>query len=347
MRCGLAAPGRSDGRRAVHCALPSHHVPTPLTHAPGELVTCANGDASEKIGRPVEEGQMCLVSPRADVIVLHLYDGQLKVRCRVAAACRARSFRAVVGAGTPWTKHSPPPPLSSSFPPAPHLHRRRRRRGSHPLQVIPVSETGALSEAFNIKIDELKLINMCFLCADDFEGYPTLAVLFEDTSHQRHVKTYSLSVKGKVWARGPGAVEVLPACSRVCSCACGRRAMEKCKSRPGGPWDDPKTTVPAASQELLDYRWSQANLDERANLLIPVQGSDGALVVGESTVVFLGQNAIHAAALPPTIIKVRGVRAAASGRVGGELGWRALSRAAGRGARTAQAWGLGPPWTRR
>jgi len=62
------------------------------------------------------------------------------------------------------------------------------------LQIIPIVD-GALQEAFNVRLDELKVLDLAFLhgCA-----VPTLAVLFEDTKEQRHIKTYQVSVKDKV-----------------------------------------------------------------------------------------------------------------------------------------------------
>uniref|UniRef100_A0A1D1ZT42 DNA damage-binding protein 1 n=1 Tax=Auxenochlorella protothecoides TaxID=3075 RepID=A0A1D1ZT42_AUXPR len=167
--------------------------------ATGELQTCANGDASDRIGRPVQSGQMCIVSPKRDAIVLHLYDGHLKI--------------------------------------------------------IPVSPSGVLSEAYNVRIDELNLVDLVFLDAEDFEGLPTIAVLYDDGGGHRHAKTYSLS---------------LP------------------------------------SRELLQFRWAQENLDAVANLLIPIPGTDGVVVVGQSTVCFLAHNAVVSASIPSTIVKAYG-----------------------------------------
>jgi hypothetical protein len=56
----------------------------PLLATAGELVTRANGDASDRVGRQVELGQRGLVDPQQRLIGLHIYDGLLKVwrRCR-------------------------------------------------------------------------------------------------------------------------------------------------------------------------------------------------------------------------------------------------------------------------
>jgi DNA damage-binding protein 1 len=63
------------------------------------------------------------------------------------------------------------------------------------LKVIPIDETGALSEAFNVRLEELKVLDLAFLHESNT---PTLVVLYEDTKGQRHSKTYEISIKDKV-----------------------------------------------------------------------------------------------------------------------------------------------------
>ena len=63
------------------------------------------------------------------------------------------------------------------------------------LQVIPMSADGHLQEAFNIRIDEQRVIDICFLHAC---ALPTVAILFRDNRDNRHVKTYEINVKDKV-----------------------------------------------------------------------------------------------------------------------------------------------------
>lgn len=46
-----------------------------------ELITRATCDVKDAIGRPVEAGQLAAVDPDCRAIVLHLYEGQLKVGC--------------------------------------------------------------------------------------------------------------------------------------------------------------------------------------------------------------------------------------------------------------------------
>lgn len=51
----------------------------------GGLVTKANGDASDRVGRPAEAGQIALVDPSSSMFAFHLIDGHLKVRCLTLA----------------------------------------------------------------------------------------------------------------------------------------------------------------------------------------------------------------------------------------------------------------------
>lgn len=163
----------------------------------GELVTRANGDASDRVGRPVEVGQRGIVDPQCRLIGLHLYDGLFKV--------------------------------------------------------IPLEERGlGLGEAFNMRLDELKVVDIAFL---DGCATPTIAVLYEDTKEQRHVKTYEVSLHDK---------------------------------------------------ELVEGPWRHSNLDAGASMLIPVPGSGGAVVVGDSVITFVSAQAVRSAAIKPTVIKAYG-----------------------------------------
>lgn len=45
----------------------------------GELLTRANGDVSDRVGRPCEAGQIGIIDPECRLIGLHLYDGYFKV----------------------------------------------------------------------------------------------------------------------------------------------------------------------------------------------------------------------------------------------------------------------------
>ena len=64
-------------------------------------------------------------------------------------------------------------------------------------QVIPIGESGQLAEAFNIRLEELNVIDLRFLhgCAK-----PTLALLHQDPKHARHLRTYVVDLKAKARA---------------------------------------------------------------------------------------------------------------------------------------------------
>lgn len=70
------------------------------------------------------------------------------------------------------------------------------------VKAIPVDGRGQLKEAFNMRIDELSIRSLAFLhgCRQ-----PTLAVLYEDTKEQLHLKTYVVDLQEKELAPGPWA----------------------------------------------------------------------------------------------------------------------------------------------
>ena len=71
----------------------------------GELVTRANGNVEDKVGRPADNGQLGVIEPGCQMIGLHLYDGLFKVRdlpgmspvqqsgCVISAVAPARALR--------------------------------------------------------------------------------------------------------------------------------------------------------------------------------------------------------------------------------------------------------------
>ncbi|GJP48061.1 hypothetical protein CLOM_g7334 [Closterium sp. NIES-68] len=109
-----------------------------------ELITRANGDVSDRIGRPTDNGQIGIVDPDFRIIGLHLYDGLFKV--------------------------------------------------------IPIDSKGHLKEAFNIRLEELQVIDIKFLYGCE---RPTIAVLYQDNKDARHVKTYEVQVRDKDFSDGP------------------------------------------------------------------------------------------------------------------------------------------------
>ncbi|CAD7703040.1 unnamed protein product, partial [Ostreobium quekettii] len=150
--------------------------------ATGELVTKANGDVGDKIGRAATNGPIGIIDPECRLIGLHLYDGLLKV--------------------------------------------------------IPISGTTQFQEAFNVRLEELHVLDLCFM-----EGYPrpTIAVMYEDTKNARHIRTYEINIKEKDLQEGP---------------------------------------------------WSQNNIDNGAEMMIPVpKATGGVIVLGESMITYFGTGA--------------------------------------------------------
>ncbi|XP_010445239.1 PREDICTED: DNA damage-binding protein 1b-like [Camelina sativa] len=121
------------------------------------------------------------------------------------------------------------------------------------FKVIPFDNKGQLNEAFNIRLEELQVLDIKFLygCVK-----PTIAVLYQDNKDARHLKTYEISLKDKEFVEGP---------------------------------------------------WSQNNLDNGADLLIPVPSPlCGVLIIGEETIVYCSANAFKAIPIRPSITKAYG-----------------------------------------
>ncbi|KAL0699191.1 hypothetical protein Bca4012_055313 [Brassica carinata] len=121
------------------------------------------------------------------------------------------------------------------------------------FKVIPFDNKGQLKEAYNIRLEELQVLDIKFLygCAK-----PTIAVLYQDNKDARHVKTYEVSQKEKDFVEGP---------------------------------------------------WSQNNLDNGADLLIPVPSPlCGVLIIGEETIVYCSANALKAIPIRSSITKAYG-----------------------------------------
>jgi hypothetical protein len=85
------------------------------------------------------------------------------------------------------------------------------------MQVLQMEEGPSLQmapETFNLRLEELAVIDMAFLAASSSSGtggagssaaaaaagaaHPVLALLYEDNKHARHVKTYTLNLKTRV-----------------------------------------------------------------------------------------------------------------------------------------------------
>ena len=68
------------------------------------------------------------------------------------------------------------------------------------FKVVPMDRAGQLREAFDVRLEELNVVDVKFMhgCAT-----PTICVLYEDTKEARHVKTYEVDVKEKTLRDGP------------------------------------------------------------------------------------------------------------------------------------------------
>ncbi|KAF6166099.1 hypothetical protein GIB67_023809 [Kingdonia uniflora] len=68
------------------------------------------------------------------------------------------------------------------------------------FKVVPFDNKGQLKEAFNIRLEELQVLDIKFLygCSK-----PTIVVLYQDNKEARHVKTYEVALKEKDFIEGP------------------------------------------------------------------------------------------------------------------------------------------------
>eukprot|EP00051_Salpingoeca_urceolata_P028390 m.486586 g.486586 ORF g.486586 m.486586 type:complete len:1102 (+) comp24511_c0_seq1:335-3640(+) len=67
------------------------------------------------------------------------------------------------------------------------------------FKVIPIDRSGRLQEAFDLRLEELQVLDMQFLhgCTN-----PTVAIIYEDAMY-RHVKTYAIDLQEKEFVDGP------------------------------------------------------------------------------------------------------------------------------------------------
>lgn len=65
---------------SVKPALQRRHVAEHCAFGPsaGELVTRANGNVEDRVGRPADNGQLGIIDHQCRLIGLHLYDGLFK-----------------------------------------------------------------------------------------------------------------------------------------------------------------------------------------------------------------------------------------------------------------------------
>lgn len=70
------------------------------------------------------------------------------------------------------------------------------------FKVIPIDAKGQPKEAFNIRLEELEVLDIKFLVGF---AKPTIAVLYEDQRFARHIKTYTVNTRDREFVAGPWA----------------------------------------------------------------------------------------------------------------------------------------------
>jgi DNA damage-binding protein 1 len=68
------------------------------------------------------------------------------------------------------------------------------------FKVIPIDPNGQLKEAFNIRMEELQVLDIQFLHKT---AKPTICLLYQDPKEQRHIKTYEILIREKEFGEGP------------------------------------------------------------------------------------------------------------------------------------------------
>ena len=68
------------------------------------------------------------------------------------------------------------------------------------FKVIPFDTKGALKEAFNIRLEELQVLDLQFLYGCTV---PTILVLYQDPKEMRHLKTYEINFRDRDFQQGP------------------------------------------------------------------------------------------------------------------------------------------------
>lgn len=189
------------------------------------------------------------------------------------------------------------------------------------------------TEMFNCRLEELNVIDMAFLAGC---SVPTVALLYEDAKHARHIKTYAISMRSKVgaarcWGRagsawGSGhflgldsqkplyelAMQVPPqnpGCFLLRCLICSNlHHLSSPLLNPAHCLPPPHCLTP--HQDLEEGPLAHQNLDAGASMIIPVPAPlGGAIVVGESVVTYFSTTSPQyqrSAALKQTIVRVSG-----------------------------------------
>ncbi|KAI9141453.1 mono-functional DNA-alkylating methyl methanesulfonate N-term-domain-containing protein [Paraphysoderma sedebokerense] len=148
------------------------------------IKTESSGDLRDKTGRQTENGQIGIIDPQCSMILLHLYQGlvralpmetRAKVTGKLSTASAVESLTKV---------------KNSRFSRGQEKEKEKEK----------TMKVGDVNDSFNMRIDELNIIDMAFL-----HGFskPTLCVLYQDERELRFVKTYKVDVEQKELTEGP------------------------------------------------------------------------------------------------------------------------------------------------
>eukprot|EP01029_Cantina_marsupialis_P011842 TRINITY_DN2634_c0_g1_i1.p1 TRINITY_DN2634_c0_g1~~TRINITY_DN2634_c0_g1_i1.p1 ORF type:complete len:767 (-),score=155.75 TRINITY_DN2634_c0_g1_i1:1286-3586(-) len=74
------------------------------------------------------------------------------------------------------------------------------------VKVIPTNSDGSMSDAFNVKVDELNILDMSLMMHSEC---PLLGVLYADSSDNKHFRSYEINIPGRTIQDGPLAVQNL------------------------------------------------------------------------------------------------------------------------------------------
>ncbi|KAG0223154.1 DNA damage-binding protein 1a [Actinomortierella wolfii] len=147
------------------------------------IVSDALVELQDRHSRQADIGQLVEIDPTASVVCCHLFHGTLKF--------------------IPINPHRDPSltapnqieaSSSSSSAATPSSFSAGAGRSSSGLsRLTKNTQSGTFLDVTNLAIEEITLMSMTFL-----HGYekPTLAVLFQDTKENRHVKTYEIDIRG-------------------------------------------------------------------------------------------------------------------------------------------------------
>lgn len=133
----------------------------------GEIVTEAGGNIADRISRQTEKGQLAVVDPDSKLVCLHTHIGNIKLI-----------------------------PLDFS------QSHTSSSSSSSTVSNSSLAHPKEMKEAFNIKIEELCIHDIAFIHASPLP-HPVLAILYQDSKENRHLKTYQVLTKEKELREGP------------------------------------------------------------------------------------------------------------------------------------------------